>query len=49
MGLQAETAFSFPWPAVCECALGVFVITWVTMRYSASRLKGRSIVDAIRE
>jgi ABC-type antimicrobial peptide transport system permease subunit len=27
---------------------GVFAVTWVTMRYSASRLKGRSIVDAIR-
>jgi putative ABC transport system permease protein len=48
MGLQAEVVFSFPWLAVCECALGVFVITWVTMRYAANRLRGGSIVDAIR-
>ncbi|MDR0904760.1 MAG: ABC transporter permease [Oscillospiraceae bacterium] len=37
-----------PWLAVLECILAVFVITWVTMRYSASRLKKGSIVDAIR-
>jgi putative ABC transport system permease protein len=48
VSLQAEVDFSFPWLAVCECTLGVFAITWVTMRYSASRLRGGSVVDAIR-
>jgi putative ABC transport system permease protein len=49
MGLAVEVEFSFPWFAVCECVVGVFVVTWVTMRYAASRLKNGSIVGAIRE
>ncbi|MDR0857811.1 MAG: ABC transporter permease, partial [Oscillospiraceae bacterium] len=38
-----------PWLALLECVLGVFAVTWVTMRFSASRLKDKSIVEAIRE
>jgi putative ABC transport system permease protein len=38
-----------PWFAVLECVLGVFAVTWITMRYSAGRLRGKSIVEAIRE
>ncbi|GHU87444.1 hypothetical protein FACS1894202_01730 [Clostridia bacterium] len=46
---QAENFdFVFPWLNAVECIVGVFAITWVTMRYAASRLKGKSIVDAIR-
>jgi len=40
--------FIFPWMAVLQCVLAVFVITWVTMRFAAARLKGESIVDSIR-
>jgi len=40
--------YVFPWAAVFQCVIGVFVITWVTMRYAASRLKGGSIVEEIR-
>jgi putative ABC transport system permease protein len=38
-----------PWLAVLECVLGVFAVTWITMRYSAGRLRDKSIVEAIRE
>jgi putative ABC transport system permease protein len=40
--------FIFPWFALIECVFGVFAVTWVTMRFSASRLKNDSIVGAIR-
>jgi putative ABC transport system permease protein len=45
---SAYFAYAFPWAPVIQCALGVFVITWVTMRYSASKLRGGSIVETIR-
>jgi putative ABC transport system permease protein len=48
MGLSVELPFSFPLLSIAECVLGVFAVTWVTMRYSASRLKGGSIVETIR-
>jgi len=43
-----EFRYSIPWIPIAECALGVFVITWAVMRYAASRLRGGSIVEAIR-
>ena len=49
IGLAAETDFVFPWLPVLECCVGVFAVTWVTMRYTVSRLSGGSIMDAIRE
>ncbi|GHU38235.1 hypothetical protein FACS1894105_11830 [Clostridia bacterium] len=48
MGLAAEVEYSFPWLPVLECCIGVFIVTWVTMRYAASRLRGGSIINAIR-
>jgi len=44
----AEFGFPVSWLPVLQCSLGVFVITWVTMRYAASRLRGKNIIDAIR-
>jgi len=44
----ANFPYSFPWVAVFQCVTGVFAVTWVTMRYSASRLRGGSIIEAIR-
>jgi putative ABC transport system permease protein len=40
--------FNPPWLALAECVLGVFLVTLVSMRYSASRLRGQSIVETIR-
>ena len=41
-------AYEFPWIAVAQSILAVFVITWVTMRYAVARLRGKSIVGTIR-
>jgi putative ABC transport system permease protein len=41
--------YQLPWLACVYCVFGVFAVTWVTMRYSASRLKNNSIVETIRE
>jgi len=43
-----EIDYSVPWLAVLECVVGVFAITWITMRYSASRLRARNLAEAIR-
>jgi len=40
--------YHFPFLAVVQCVVAVFIITWVTMRYSASRLRGKNIVETIR-
>jgi len=46
--MSAMFSFEFPWIPVIQCILAVFVITWVIMRYSALRLRGGNIVEAIR-
>jgi putative ABC transport system permease protein len=46
---EVQYRYVFPWLTVLEIVLGVFVITWVTMRYSISRLKEKNIVETIRE
>ncbi len=45
---SVEFPYQFPWLAVLECVVGVLAITWVIMRFAASRLRGGSIVEAIR-
>ena len=47
--LPVELPYTLPWMPIAHCVIGVFAITWVVMRYSASRLRGRSIVEAIRK
>lgn len=44
----AHFPYEFPWAAVIQCVLGVFAVTWVTMRYSAGKLKSGSIIETIR-
>jgi putative ABC transport system permease protein len=41
-------SFHFPIIPVAQCILAVFIITWVTMRYAASRLRNKNIVETIR-
>jgi putative ABC transport system permease protein len=43
-----EFPFVIPWVPILQCTLGVLAVTWITMRYSASRLRGDSIVERIR-
>jgi putative ABC transport system permease protein len=40
--------YQFPWIAVVWCIVIIFAITWVTMRYSAARLRGKNIIETIR-
>ena len=47
--MPVEFSYALPWLPIILCTLGVFVITWALMRYSASRLLGGSIVEAIRK
>jgi putative ABC transport system permease protein len=45
---SVDFPFEFPWIPVVQCVVAVFIITWIIMRYSASRLKSANIVEAIR-
>ncbi len=38
-----------PWTSIIICIIGVFVITFLTMAYSSSKIKKENILDAIRE
>ncbi|GHU94679.1 hypothetical protein FACS1894208_06190 [Clostridia bacterium] len=40
--------YQLPWLACVYCVVVVFAVTWVTMLYSASHLRGDSIISAIR-
>lgn len=40
--------YNFPWLSIIQCVIGVFAITWITMRYSASRIRGKNIIETIR-
>ena len=42
------TAYTLPWIPILQCVFGVFIVTWVVMRFSASKLRGGSIVEALR-
>jgi putative ABC transport system permease protein len=46
--ISAEFEYEFPWLAVAECIIGVSVITWITIRYTATQLRGRNIINTIR-
>jgi len=43
-----EFAFIIPWIPILQCILGVLAVTWITIHYAASRLRGGSIVEKIR-
>jgi putative ABC transport system permease protein len=48
MGLAGEIKFTLPWLAIAECVIGIFVITWMTMRFTARRMRNENIIDTIR-
>lgn len=41
--------FNIPWLAVSLSMLGVFLIVFVTMLYSVSKIKRENIIDALRD
>ena len=40
--------YQLPWLAAIWCIAVVFGITWITMRYSASQLQRRNVIETIR-
>jgi len=44
----AQFAFTLPWAAIALSIFGVFLLTWIVMRYAARQLRKRNIVDTIR-
>jgi len=40
--------YELPWLAIIQCMIAVFAITWLTMQYSASRLRNGNIVEGIQ-
>ncbi|MDR1669310.1 MAG: ABC transporter permease [Oscillospiraceae bacterium] len=48
--IQGDYRFPFtvPWLAIAECVLGVFAVTFVSMRFAASRLRKQNTVETIR-
>ncbi|MDR2655505.1 MAG: ABC transporter permease [Oscillospiraceae bacterium] len=48
MGIVIGLPFRFPWAPVLECIFGVFIITFITMRFSVKRLKSGSLIETIR-
>jgi len=47
--MPVELPYTPPWIPIAQCVFGVFAITWIVMRYSASRLRGGSIIEGIRK
>jgi putative ABC transport system permease protein len=45
---SVDFPFEFPWIPVIACVLAVFVLTWVIMRYSASKLRSGNIIETLR-
>ena len=45
---RVRFAFILPWQAMIVCIAGVFVLTFVTTMFSASRLRGANIIEAVR-
>ena len=48
IGAVGVFSFAVPWVWIVVSVLGVFVTTWVTMRFSAKRLKHQNIIETIR-
>lgn len=48
MGHVGHFRFPFPWVWIVISVIGVFLITWATMQFAASKLKEQNIIETIR-
>lgn len=48
MGNVGHFRFPFPWLWIVVSVIGVFLITWITMQFAASKLKEQNIIETIR-
>lgn len=49
IGNLFEFEFVLPWREIGICIAGVFIIVFITMMYSSSKLKKENIIDALKE
>ena len=45
---SVDFSYQLPWVPILQSIIAVFIITWVTMHYSAARLSGGNIIETIR-
>jgi len=45
---RVRFGFIIPWQMIIACVVGVFVVTFVTTRFSVARLRKESVVETIR-
>ena len=48
MNNLGEFRFPFPWLWIVISVIGVFLITWITMQFAASKLKEQNVIETIR-
>jgi len=48
VALSATFDYELPWLPIGLSVIAVFIITWLTMRYAANKLKNRNIIETIR-
>jgi putative ABC transport system permease protein len=46
--LNTDFAFKIPWLAVVICVVGVFAVTFISMRYTGGKLRRGNIAEAMR-
>ncbi|MDR1688143.1 MAG: FtsX-like permease family protein [Clostridiales bacterium] len=46
--ISVKFAFVLPWQGMLICSAAVFIITFITMRYSSNILRGKNMVELIR-
>lgn len=47
-GLYNKIGYIFPWKAVLICVLAVFVLLWVIMKFSLTKIRKMNIIETIR-
>lgn len=47
-GELAYFPFAVPWASMGICGVGVFIITFVSMRYASNKVRGESIIETMR-
>jgi len=48
MDAIGQFSFRVPWNWIIFAVLGVFIVTWLTMRYAANKLRHQNIIETIR-
>ncbi|MDR0917385.1 MAG: ABC transporter permease [Oscillospiraceae bacterium] len=49
LGISTQFGYTFPWQSMVYSALGVFAVTFISMRYARGQVKGGSIVETLKQ